>query len=179
MGFVYVLLLGVGVIYALVTGALGWFSDLGVGDDIQVDVSGHFDAGHAHPISGTTIATFITGFGAGGVVAHYLLRWTGLASLATAAVSGIVLAVAAYLVLELIFSQTQAGAEYATGEVVGRDAEVVTPIPAGGTGEVAYLARGQRELAAARTSDGTAVPRGQPVVIERVVGQTLYVRPRA
>ena len=38
--------------------------------------------------------------------------------------------------------------------------------------------RGQRELAAARTIDGTAVPRGRPVVIERVVGQTLYVRPR-
>ena len=70
------------------------------------------------------------------------------------------------------------GAEYDTGEVVGRDAEVVTPIPAGGTGEVAYLARGQRELSAARTIDGTAVPRGRPVVIERVVGQTLYVRPR-
>lgn len=178
MGFVYVGLLAVGVIYALVSGALGWFSDLGVGDDIHVDVSGHLDAGHAHPISGTTIATFITGFGAGGVVAHYLLRWTGLASLATATACGVVLALAAYLVLELIFSQTQAGAEYETGEVVGRDAEVVTPIPAGGTGEVAYLAHGQRELAPARTSDGSPVPRGRPVVIERVVGQTHYVRPR-
>jgi membrane protein implicated in regulation of membrane protease activity len=178
IGIVYVGLLVMGVTYAFVSGAFGWFSDLGVGDGIHVDASGHLDAGHAHPISGTTIATFITGFGAGGVVAHYLLRWTGLASLGTATLSGLVLALAAYLVLELIFSQTQAGAEHDTGEAVGRDAEVVTPIPAGGTGEVAYLARGQRELASARTSDGTAVPRGRPVVIERVVGQTLYVRPR-
>ena len=176
IGIIYVGLLVMGVTYALVSGAFGWFSDLGTGDDIHFDASGHLDAGHAHPISGTTIATFITGFGAGGVVAHYLLRWTGLASLATATGSGVVLAVAAYLVLELIFSQTQAGAEHETGEAVGRDAEVVTPIPAGGTGEVAYLARGQREVAPARSVDDREIPRGRPVVIERVVGQTVYVR---
>ncbi len=175
IGMVYVGLLVLGVTYALVTGALGWFSDLG-GDDIHVDVSGHFDAGHAHPVSGTTIATFVTGFGGGGVVAEYLLHWPPLGSLLTATGSGLVLAAAAYLVLELIFSQTQAGAEYSVSETVGREAEVVTPIPAGGTGEVAFLAHGQRELAPARTADGAAVPRGRFVVIDRVVGQTVYVR---
>lgn len=175
IGIVYVSLLGLGVVYALVSAALGWFSDFG-GDGIHVDASGHLDAGHAHPISGTTIATFITGFGGGGVVAHYLLRWPTLGGLLTATVSGIALAAAAYLVLELIFSQTQAGSEHAVSDAVGSEAEVVTPIPADGAGEVAYLTRGQREVAAARSLDGSAVPRGRLVVIDRVVGQTLYVR---
>jgi len=178
LGIIYVGLLIVGVTYALATGALGWLSDLG-GDGIHVDASGHFDAGHAHPISGTTIATFITGFGAGGVVAQYFLHWSAEASLVVAAVSGLALALAAYLVLELIFSQTQAGAEYSTSELVGGDAEIVTPIPADGTGEVAVLVRGQRELAPARSLDQSAVARGRIVVIERVVGQTVYVRPKA
>lgn len=176
IGMVYVGLLIVGITYALVTGALGWFTDLGA-DDVHVDVSGHFDTGHAHPVSGTTVATFVTGFGGGGVVAEYLLHWPPVGSLLTATGSGLLLAAAAYLVLELIFSQTQAGAEYAVHEAVGREAEVVTPIPAGGTGEVAFLAHGQRELAPARAVDGAAVARGRIVVIERVVGQTVYVRP--
>jgi hypothetical protein len=66
IGLLYVGLLVLGVVYAAVAGALGWIADLGEGD-IHVDASGHLDAGHPHPISGTTMATFITGFGPGGV----------------------------------------------------------------------------------------------------------------
>ncbi|MBI4169606.1 MAG: NfeD family protein [Acidobacteria bacterium] len=175
IGIIYIGLLAIGVIYALVSGALGWLGDL-VGGDIHVDASGHLDAGHFHPISGTTVATFITGFGGGGIVGHYLLRWTLMPGLALATATGLLLAAAAFGVLELIFKQTQAGAEYAVGEVVGREAEVITAIPEQGTGEVAYIARGQREKAPARSADGGAIPRGRPVVIERVMGQTFYVR---
>ncbi|HLB44631.1 MAG TPA: hypothetical protein VJK49_04530, partial [Candidatus Limnocylindrales bacterium] len=171
-------LLTLGVVYALLSGVLGWFSDLG-GTDVHLDASGHFDVGHPHPISGTTIATFITGFGGGGVLAHYLLGWSPLGSLTLATGAGLVLAAAAYLVLELIFSQTQAGSEHVVDEAVGRDAEIITPIPAGGIGEVAYLTHGQREQASARSVDGEPIPRGCPVVIDRVVGQTVYVRRKA
>jgi hypothetical protein len=179
VGIVYVALLVLGVAYALISGALGWLSDLGDGGDIHVDASGHLDAGHAHPVSGTTIATFVTGFGAGGIVGHYLLRWTLLPGLALATVTGVALAGAAYVVLELIFRQTQAGSEYAVGETIGREAEVITAIPAGGTGEVAFIVRGQREIAPARLLDGGALARGRVAVIDKVMGHTLYVRPKA
>ena len=177
IGIVYVGLLMLGVLYALIAGALGWLSDLG-GGDLHLDASGHLDAGHFHPVSGTTVATFITGFGGGGAVAHYMLEWPPLRGVLVASLSGLVLAAAAYGVLEMIFKQTQAGSEFAVGEAVGRDAEVITAIPAGGTGEVAYLARGQRVQAPARGAGGAAVPRGRPVVIEKVSGQTVYVRPK-
>jgi len=62
--------------------------------------------------------------------------------------------------------------------MVGREAEVITPIPAHGIGEVAVQMKGQRERASARTLDGSAVPRGQVVVIDKVTGSTVYVRPR-
>lgn len=177
IGILYVSLLVVGVVYALIAGGLGWFADIG-GGDVHVDAGGHMDAGHPHPISGTTIATFITGFGGGGVLAHYLFEWGRVPGLVFAFVSGLVLAAAAYGVLETIFSQTQAGAEYATEEVAGREAEVITTIPENGAGEVAYVIRGQREQAAARASSGASVPRGRVVVIEKVMGQTVYVRPK-
>lgn len=175
IGAVYIGLLTLGVVYALLSGAMGWLSDLG-GADVHVDASGHFDVGHPHPISGTTIATFITGFGAGGVVGHYLLQWPFGGGLLLATGSGLLLAAAAYLVLDLIFSQTQAGSEHTTADAVGREAEVITSIPVGGTGEIAYLIRGQREQAPARSVDGAAIPHGRVVVIDRMTGQTAYVR---
>jgi membrane-bound ClpP family serine protease len=175
IGLIYIGVLIVGVVYAFASGFLGWLADLGDGD-VHVDTSGHLDAGHPHPISGTTVATFITGFGGGGIVGHYLLQWSVVGGLLLAAASGLALAGAAYLVLELIFKQTQAGAEFDLGSLVGREAEVITSIPEGGTGEVAYLVKGQRDRCAARSADGRAVARGRVVVIDRVMGSTLYVR---
>ena len=177
IGIVYVGLLIVGVVYALIAGASGWLSDLG-GGDIHVDASGHLDAGHVHPVSGTIVATFITGFGGGGTVGHYLFEWPLIGSLGLATGSGLALAAAAFAVLELIFKQTQAGSEFAVDEIVGREAEVITPIPVGGTGEVAYIVKGQREVGAARSADGSAVLKGALVVIEKVSGPTLYIRPK-
>jgi membrane-bound ClpP family serine protease len=178
LGIIFVGLLVVGVMYAVIAGALGWLSDIG-GGDIHVDASGHLDAGHAHPISGTVVATFVTGFGAGGTLATYLLHWGIAGSLALATGAGVVLAAAAFGVLELIFKNTQAGSEYAVESLVGRDAEVITSIPAGGAGEVAFHAKGQREVAAARALDGSAIARGRVVRIEQVHGPTLYVRERS
>jgi len=174
VGIVYIGLLLVGIVYAAISGALGWISDLG--GDVHLDASGHLDAGHAHPVSGPVVATFITGFGAGGIVANYVLHWTLVPGLGLAAGAGLVLAGAAFATLELIFSQTQAGSEFDTHGLAEREAEVITSIPESGTGEVAYLIKGQREILAARASDGAAIKRGQVVVIERVTGSVAHVR---
>jgi len=175
IGLVYIGLLLFGVVYAGIAGAMGWISDLG-GGDVHLDASGHLDAGHAHPISGTIVATFITGFGGGGTVGHYLFELPLGGSLSIAAASGLVLAAAAFGVLELIFKQTQAGSEFVVEEMSGREAEVITSIPRDGTGEIAYIVKGQREISAARTTDGAPVAKGRLVVIEKAVGPTLFVR---
>jgi membrane-bound ClpP family serine protease len=175
VGLLYVGLLIVGVVYAVIAGGLGWLSDLG-GGDIHVDAGGHLDAGQMHPISGTIIATFVTGFGGGGTVAHYLFELRLGWSLSVATAAGLLLAAAAFVVLEMIFKQTQAGSEFAVGEMVGREGAVITPIPADGTGEVAYSVKGQRETGPARAIDGSAIAKGRSIVIEKVVGSTMYVR---
>lgn len=175
IGIFYLGLLCVGIVYALLATILGWFSDLG-GGDAHVDAGGHLDAGHPSPLSGTMIATFITGAGGGGSVAHYMLGWSVLPGILTATVSGLALAAGAFLLLDLLFAQTQGGAEFATSEIIGRDAEVITTIPEGGAGEIAYIVRGQRESSAARSVDGRSVPKGRTVVIESTTGPTAYVR---
>jgi len=178
IGVIYTSLLAIGIVYALFATLFGWFADHDFGGlHVDVDASGHVDVGQPHPISGTSIATFITGFGAGGVVAHYHLEWSLFPGLAVASASGMVLAGAAFAVLEMLFSRTQAGSEFSVGDAVGLVAEVITPISAGATGEIAYTVKGQRERAAARAVDGTAIPKGRSVVIERFAGVTAYVRP--
>jgi membrane protein implicated in regulation of membrane protease activity len=177
IGVIYTALLALGIVYALFSAVFGWFADHDFGG-VHVDASGHLDAGQPHPISGTILATFITGFGAGGTVAHYHLGWTLFSGLLIATLSGVVLAGTAFLALEFLFSRTQAGGEFSTGEAVGRIAEVITPIAADGIGEVAYSMKGQRERSAARSIDSIEIPRGRSVVIEKFVGATAYVRPR-
>ena len=83
---------------------------------------------------------------------------------------------AAFGILALIYRKTQAGSEFRVMEIAGHEGEVITAIPEGGTGEVTYLAKGQRESGPARSVDGSAIPKGRPVAIERVMGSTLYVR---
>lgn len=177
IGIVYLGLLLMGIVYAVLATVMGWFADIG-GGDVHVDASGHFDVGHASPLSGPVVATFITGVGGGGGVAHYLLGWTILPGILAATGTGLVMAAAAFLVLELLFSKTQGGAEFAATEASGREAEVITAIPEGGVGEIAFLVRGQRETAPARAVDGQAIAKGRTVVIERMMGATATVRPK-
>ncbi|MCP3961775.1 MAG: hypothetical protein GY719_28365 [bacterium] len=174
VGLVYTSLLAIGILYAVIATLLGAFADHDFGG-VHVDASGNLDAGQPHPISGTIIATFITGFGAGGTVAHYHLGWNLFPGLLAASASGAVLAGAAFAVLEMLFSRTQAGSEFSVGDAVGLVAEVITPISAGSTGEIAYTVKGQRERAAARAADGTEIAKGRSVVIEKFVGATAYV----
>ena len=178
IGIFYISLLVLGFLYSVISLLAGWLTDVGGHLDLggHVDVPGHADVGHLGPISGTTVATFVTGFGGGGVIGHYWLQWPLLGSLGIAIGSGVAVAAAAYGILDFIFRETQAGSEFAVGETVGREGEVIVSIPEGGVGEVAYIMRGQREQSSARAVDGALIPRGSAVVIERVSGPTAYVR---
>jgi hypothetical protein len=56
-------------------------------------------------------------------------------------------------------------------------AEVITPIPEGGVGEIAYVQAGSRYSAPAREEQGRPVASGAVVRITRVVGSQFHVVP--
>ena len=56
-------------------------------------------------------------------------------------------------------------------------ATVITPIPANGVGEIAYVQAGSRYSAPARDERGSPVANGQTVKIVRIVGSQFYVVP--
>ncbi len=174
---VYFACLGVGLTYALLSVVLGWLFGHGHGD-VHLDAGGHLEMGHPHPISGNVIATFLSGFGAAGIIAERAFDWSVTSGLVFSLLAGAALAAAALGVMSLIFSHTQAGSEFRSSDAVGRSAEVITPIPADGVGEVAYLVKGQRELASARIAGHGAAAKGSHVTIETIEGPTAWVRLR-
>jgi membrane protein implicated in regulation of membrane protease activity len=62
-------------------------------------------------------------------------------------------------------------------QLLGQEANVISPIPSDGVGEIAYVQGGSRYSAPARTENGVAIPAGRPVKITRIVGTQFYVEP--
>lgn len=169
--FMFCICLGLG--YGVVSALLGGHGGDG---DIQLDADGHLDAGQVSPVSGPVIAMFVTGFGAGGIVAQKGFDVSSGPAVVVATLTGLVLAALVFGFLSLVLHHTQAGTEYTAEEVAGLTAEVITTIPAGGTGEIAYVVKGQRERAAARAGEAEGVAKGSQVLIERMVGSIAHVR---
>jgi len=162
----YIALAVLGCGYVLVSAFLGHASDSG-GDghdasaasshsEYGVDGSGHAathtsagggGAFHFPFFSPLALATLCAALGAWGLIAQFGFRLPGDESLLVAIPAAL----------------------------AGSPAEVITPIPAGGVGEVAALVDGQRYTAPAREADGGALARGTAVTVVRMVGNTLLV----
>lgn len=192
---IYFALLGVGFLYAIIILISGGLHDINLPDfDVDVgdiggvdmpDVHMDFDAAPSFdhgeigvtPLSPITIASFITAFGAFGIVATQLFSASAQFSLVWAAGGGLIVAAIAHFAFGFLLS-TQASSEVRRQDIVGATAEVITPIPAGGLGQIAFVARGGRVTYSARSEEETAIRRGTVVTIVDVVGNVALVRPR-
>jgi membrane protein implicated in regulation of membrane protease activity len=176
---VYFALIGIGVVYAifiLVSG--GGDADIDVGGgDIDVDTLGSFDHGEIgiNPLSPVTIASFVTAFGAWGIIAINLLRLSAEWSILVALVGAVVIAALASLAYSFFLIAPQGSSEVRSRDIVGAKGEIITPIAAGKVGEVALVARGTRITSAARSVDGSEIPRGSIVRVTEIVGSVVLV----
>ena len=123
------------------------------------------------------IAAFAVGFGA---VGYPLATRTRLPAWAVAliAIGGGALAISGMISLLAFWALRggKAAAELSdTEELQGQLAVVTTQIGAGGTGEIAYEFHGEHKVVPARTIDGSAVPSGTDVVIDRIENNVAFV----
>ncbi len=81
----------------------------------------------------------------------------------------------AFLLFNAMFKHTQSSSESRVGDLIGQTASIITPIPADGVGEIAYVQCGTRYTAPARTESGSPIAAGKPVRITRIVGSQYYV----
>ncbi len=180
---VYGICLAVGIIFTLFSAIAGHFlggheaGDLGTGGHAEAGLDTQGAPGMSF-FSPTVLATFLTSFGAFGLVFTHIpathIVWVS-APLAT--VSGGVVAGLVYLLFNAIFQKTQSSSESRVATLLGQIATIITPIPANGVGEIAYVQSGTRYTAPARTENGAPIGAGKPVRISRIVGSQFYVEP--
>jgi membrane-bound ClpP family serine protease len=172
VGIIYFLAFAVGLGYSIIVGVSSHLFGGHIGD-VHMDVGMDLPI---TPLSPTVIATFLTGFGGGGMLANSYFELSVGKGVLVALLTGVMLSGGTFGVLTLLFKNTQAGAEYSIGDMVGRVVQIITPIPENGTGEVALVAKGTRIIGPARAADGKAISRHTPVEIVQIVGNVYYVR---
>lgn len=152
--------------------------DLDVGHDVDqaADVGGGHEV-HFSPVSPPVVAMFLIGFGGVGLMATKALGWeSSLGILTFATGSAAVLGAVTFYLFFSLMKHTQVSSATKASDAIGMVAEVIVPLPAHGTGEIAYTARGRRFNAPARATDGRPIPQGKKVVVERVDGSIHVVR---
>jgi membrane protein implicated in regulation of membrane protease activity len=179
---IYLFCLGVGLVFTLASAILGHL--FGGGHEGHVDGSGgHAEAGvdssdmpGISAFSPTVIASFVTAFGGFGIIFHQIKATRSpLISAPLAVLSGLVIASSLLWLLRQVFRKTQSSSESRVASLVGQTANIVSPIPPNGVGEIAYVQAGTRYTAPAREEKGAAVSAGKTVKITRIVGSQFYV----
>jgi membrane protein implicated in regulation of membrane protease activity len=182
---VYSICFGVGILFAVISAFLGHL--FGGHDLPHVDVGtgGHAEAGFQDtgmpglsPFSPTTLSAFITAFGALGLIfSHIEATKSAWVSAPLSVIGAGLIAAGVVALFGFVFHHTQSSSESVVAALVGTTATVITPIPANGVGEIAYVQSGSRYSAPARDERGAPVGNGQTVKIVRVVGSQFYVVP--
>ncbi len=181
---IYSICFGVGLVFTLASAVLG---HLFGGSDAHADVGtgGHAEVGFEHTgmpgisaFSPTTIASFITAMGGFGMIfARIEATSPAYISAPLSILGGLLVAGAVLLLFSKIFHSTQSSSESHVRSLIGQSANIITPIPENGVGEIAYVQAGTRYTAPARNQAGGRVDCGRPVKIVAIVGNQFYVSP--
>jgi hypothetical protein len=180
---VYAICFGVGLVFTLASGIFGHVFG---GHDAHADVGtgGHAEAGFEHtgmpgisPFSPTTIASFVTALGGLGMIFSSINATKSVwISAPLSLVGGLVIAAGVFWLFDMVFGKLQSSSESHVATLLGQTATIITPIPANGVGEIAYVQSGTRYSAPARSEKGETIATGQTVKIIRVVGTQFYVQ---
>jgi len=160
---IYLICLVFGLLFTLISAIAGHFFG---GGDHDLGTDGHAEAGVDQSgvpgisfFSPTVLASFITAFGAFGVIFSKIKATESMwASAPLAGIGGLLVAWGVFLLFNYMFEKTESSSESRISTVVGMMASIITPIPANGVGEIAYVQSGTRYTAPARSEGGTAVP---------------------
>jgi len=121
------------------------------------------------------LAAFFGALGAWGLIAHQGFGASDGHSLLVAVPAACVTTyLVTYLAFKLVAGST-GSSQIRAADLQGALAEVTTPIPAGGMGEVVAMVDGQRFSGPAREAGGREVARGALVRVQALVGSTIVV----
>lgn len=172
MLYVYIGCFAFGIFYSIISAIFGSHGiDHG---GVHVDHSGHA-TDVPSPLNPLVIASAIATFGAVGIIGQIGFKMGELASAVFAlSFAGIVGAAIFFGIVRFMYG-SQSNTAYSEDDLVGIEAEVVTPVPVNGVGEVAYTINGIRCSIPARTENGEEILKGKLVRIKEVKNHTAIV----
>src|ERR1700691_3732704 len=138
----------------------------------------HVHAGEAEGVPWLnfgTMTAFLAWFGGTGYLLERFYAVWFLVALAIALLSGLGGAAIVFWFLAKLAGDDQA-LDPADYEMVGVLGKLSIPIRQGGTGEIVFSQEGVRRVSGARSEDGTAIPKGAEVVVQRYEKGIAYVR---
>jgi hypothetical protein len=144
--------------------------------------SAHGQAGAIHesgmpdynPLSPLSLMGTLCGFGAGGLIA--LNSGTGVPlSFAAAAGGGLTMALVLWLIIGKLLYSLHASSEAHVADMIGLEADELTPVEDTMSGEIAYVLGGTRFTAPARLVHEGRVPQHGKVRIRRIADNVVYV----
>jgi hypothetical protein len=162
-------------------------------ESVDIDADGNdFDAahqGHAasglgaihesgmpdyNPLSPLSLMGTLCGFGAGGLIGLN----SGLPlplSFAAAAGGGLTMGLILWLIIGKLLYSLHASSEAHVADMIGLEADVLTPVEGSISGEIAYILDGTRFTAPARLTHEGRVPQHGKVRIRRIADNVVYV----
>ena len=181
---IYTICFGVGLVFTIVSALLGHLFGGHEAPHTDVGTAGHAEAGFEEtgmpgiaPFSPTTIASFVTALGGLGMIFSSIDATKSIWISAPLSVGGgLLIAAGIFFLFESLFRTLQSSSESRVGKMLGQTATIITPIPANGVGEIAYVQAGTRYTAPAREEKGAPIAMGQSVKVVRIVGTQFYVQ---
>jgi len=178
---VYTVCLVFGLIFTLFSAVAGHL--FGGHGDTDVGTGGHADGGVGNDgvpgisfLSPTVLASFITAFGAFGLIFCKMEATSSVWINAPISFFGALgVAILVFWLFNAMFKKTEGSSESRVAMLVGQTAAIVTPIPENGVGEISYTQAGSRYTAPARNEKGGSIAGGKTVKITRIVGTQFYV----
>lgn len=178
---IYAICLVAGLIFTLFSAVFGHL--FGGHGEIHVGMGGHADGGVGHDgvpgisfLSPTVLASFVTAFGAIGLIFSKIDATSSVwinAPISFFGALGVALLV--LWLFNTMFKKTEGSSESRVAQLIGLTAAIVTPIPENGVGEISYTQAGSRYTAPARAEKGGTISSGKTVKITRIVGSQFYV----
>ncbi|HEX2945097.1 MAG TPA: hypothetical protein VHT96_04005 [Clostridia bacterium] len=128
------------------------------------------------PFNPLVIASAISTFGAVGIISMKGFGISGLMStIISLGVAGAIGAALFFGIVKFMYG-SQSNSIYSLDELAGTEAEVITPVPEKGLGEIAYVANGIRYTQSARSMEGSPIKRGAAVIIREIAGNVAVVQ---
>lgn len=160
--YIYIGCLSFGLFYSILAVFLG---DHGGIDSHDV---GHGGTDGVSPFKPIVIATFITLFGGFGIIGHFMSSIAAIFVFMFALAMGLIGAAAIFYAVVVPMYKCQSNSVISSESIVNTIADVITPIPLEGLGEVSYIAGGSKYTSPAKSLNQEEISKGTQVVIVNI-----------